>query len=68
MTLAMMLAGGRGLIAEHEAFRSGDERWLDDRDETDFSLYNKPSVLSVMVKSPVKPSVDRTVFDKCYGL
>jgi phosphoglycerate dehydrogenase-like enzyme len=41
MTLAMMLAGGRGLIAEHEAFRSGNERWLDDRDETDFSLYNQ---------------------------
>lgn len=41
MTLAMMLAGGRGLIAEHEAFRDGEERWLDDRDETDFSLYNQ---------------------------
>ncbi len=40
MTLAMMLAGGRGLVAEHEAFRKGDERWLDDRDGIDFSLYD----------------------------
>ena len=55
MTLAIMLAGGRGLIAEHEAFRSGDERWLDDRDETDLAFITKPSVLSVMVKSPMKP-------------
>lgn len=41
MTLAMMLAGGRGLIEEHEAFRAGKERWLDDRDETDFTLYHQ---------------------------
>lgn len=41
MTLAMMLGGARGLIAEHEAFRSGQERWLDDRPETDFSLYRQ---------------------------
>jgi len=41
MTLAMMLAGGRGLVQEHEAFRAGTERWLDDRDETDFSLYRQ---------------------------
>lgn len=41
MTLAMMLAAGRGLVAEHEAFRSGEERWLDDRDDTDFSLYHQ---------------------------
>ena len=41
MTLAMMLAGGRGLVAEHEAFRTGTERWLDDRDDTDFSLYRQ---------------------------
>ena len=31
MGLAMLLAAGRGLVAEHEAFRSGSERWLDDR-------------------------------------
>ncbi|MEM8728688.1 MAG: NAD(P)-dependent oxidoreductase [Pseudomonadota bacterium] len=41
MTLAMMLAGGRGLVEEHEAFRTGTERWLDDRDDTDFSLYGQ---------------------------
>jgi len=41
MALAMMLAGGRGLVEEHEAFRSGTERWLDDREETDFSLYRQ---------------------------
>ena len=39
MTLAMVLAGGRGLVAEHEAFRRGAEHWLDDRPETDFSLF-----------------------------
>ncbi|MEO1275040.1 MAG: NAD(P)-dependent oxidoreductase [Pseudomonadota bacterium] len=41
MALAMMLAGGRGLVAEHEAFRTRAERWLDDRVETDFSLYGQ---------------------------
>lgn len=41
MALAMMLGAGRGLIAEHEAFRTGDERWLDDRTDTDFTLYNQ---------------------------
>ncbi len=41
MTLAMLLAGGRGLIDEHEAFRTGTERWLDDREQTDFSLYRQ---------------------------
>ena len=41
MGLAMILAGGRGLIAEHEAFRRGTERWLDDRDESDFTLFHQ---------------------------
>ena len=41
MTLAMMLAAGRGLVDEHEAFRTGTERWLDDRPERDFSLYGQ---------------------------
>ncbi len=41
MTLAMTLAGGRGLVEEHEAFRVGCERWLDDRPETDFTLYRQ---------------------------
>jgi len=39
MTLAMALAGGRGLVREHEAFRRGAEHWLEDRPETDFSLF-----------------------------
>ena len=41
MTLAMALVGGRGLVDEHEAFRAGHERWLDDRPETDFTLYRQ---------------------------
>jgi len=41
MVLAMMLAGGRGLVDEHEAFRKGAEHWIDDREETDFSLYGQ---------------------------
>lgn len=41
MTLAMILAGGRGLVEEHEAFRVGTEHWLDDRPETDFTLYRQ---------------------------
>lgn len=41
MTLAMMLAGGRGLVEEHEAFRVGGEHWLDDRPKTDFTLYRQ---------------------------
>ncbi len=41
MTLAMALAGGRGLVEEHEAFRAGAEHWLDDRPETDFTLYRQ---------------------------
>ena len=39
MTLAMILAGARGLIAEHEAFRSNAEVWLDDQVDRDFSLF-----------------------------
>lgn len=41
MTLAMMLGAGRGLVDEHEAFRKGTERWLDDRPERDFTLYRQ---------------------------
>ncbi|MEM6387514.1 MAG: NAD(P)-dependent oxidoreductase [Pseudomonadota bacterium] len=41
MALAMTLAGGRSLIAEHEAFRNGTERWLDDREDTDATLYGQ---------------------------
>ncbi|MEM1361994.1 MAG: NAD(P)-dependent oxidoreductase [Pseudomonadota bacterium] len=39
MTLAMILSGARSLVAQHEAFRVGAERWLDDLEDTDFSLY-----------------------------
>ena len=41
MGLAMVLAAARGLVAEHEAFRAGSERWLDDRAGTDFTLYGQ---------------------------
>ncbi|MEM7718083.1 MAG: NAD(P)-dependent oxidoreductase [Pseudomonadota bacterium] len=41
MTLAMILGSARGLIDEHEAFRTGSERWLDDRDTIDFTLYGQ---------------------------
>lgn len=39
MTLAMALAGGRGLVREHEAFRAGQEHWLEDCSDTDFTLF-----------------------------
>ena len=41
MALAMALAGGRGLVAEHEAFRRGEEAWQGDRAELDFTLYGR---------------------------
>ena len=41
MGLAMLLAAGRGLVAEHEAFRRSDEQWLADRDDTDFTLFRQ---------------------------
>ena len=39
MGLAMALAGARGLVDQHEAFRQGKEHWLADRPDTDFSLF-----------------------------
>jgi phosphoglycerate dehydrogenase-like enzyme len=39
MALAMALAGARGLVAEHEAFRQGAEGWQRDRKDWDFTLY-----------------------------
>ncbi|WP_342077920.1 NAD(P)-dependent oxidoreductase [Yoonia sp. SS1-5] len=39
MGLAMALAGGRGLVSEHEAFRHGRENWLSDNENTDFTLF-----------------------------
>ncbi len=39
MCLGLMLAGARGIVAEHEAFRLGHEHWLADNGATDFSLF-----------------------------
>lgn len=39
MGLAMALSGARGLVTEHEAFRSCQEGWLQDAPERDFSLF-----------------------------
>lgn len=39
MALAMMLSMGRGLVREHEAFRVGKERWLEDCDGEDGTLF-----------------------------
>lgn len=39
MTLGLMIAGARGIVEEHERFRTGHERWLEDRPLTDFSLF-----------------------------
>ena len=41
MALGMAIAGGRGLVTEHEAFRQGNEVWQSDPPERDFSLYGK---------------------------
>jgi phosphoglycerate dehydrogenase-like enzyme len=41
MALGMAIAGGRGLVAEHEAFRQGEEVWQNDPPERDFTLYGK---------------------------
>ena len=41
MTLGLMLAGARGIVVEHERFRNGSERWLDDNIGTDFSLFGQ---------------------------
>ncbi len=37
--LAMTLSAARGLVREHEAFRVGKERWLEDCPETDFTVF-----------------------------
>ncbi len=41
MTLAMILAAGRGLVAEHEAFRQAEEVWQCDRPDWDFTLFSQ---------------------------
>lgn len=39
MGLAMTLSATRGLVREHEAFRVGEEKWLEDCARTDFTLF-----------------------------
>jgi phosphoglycerate dehydrogenase-like enzyme len=39
MAVGLMLAGARGIVSEHEAFRAGTEAWLEDHVGRDFSLY-----------------------------
>lgn len=41
MALGLMIAGGRGIVDEHERFRAGSERWFHDNIGTDFSLYGQ---------------------------
>ena len=41
MALGLMIAGGRGIVDEHERFRAGSERWFNDNIGTDFSLYGQ---------------------------
>jgi phosphoglycerate dehydrogenase-like enzyme len=39
MAVGLMLAGARGIVGEHEAFRAGGEHWLEDHAGRDFTLY-----------------------------
>lgn len=41
MALGLALAGSRGVVSEHEAFRTGHEHWLEDNAATDFSLFDQ---------------------------
>jgi len=41
MAVGMMVAGARGLVQEHDAFKTGTEHWLDDNPASDFSLYGQ---------------------------
>ncbi len=41
MALGLMIAGGRGIVDEHERFRAGSERWFNDNIGTDFSLFGQ---------------------------
>lgn len=41
MALGLALAGARGIVTEHEAFRAGREHWLEDNVATDFSLFDQ---------------------------
>jgi phosphoglycerate dehydrogenase-like enzyme len=41
MALGLMLAGGRGIVSEHEIFRRGGEHWNTNNTATDFSLFKQ---------------------------
>ncbi|MEM8587172.1 MAG: NAD(P)-dependent oxidoreductase [Pseudomonadota bacterium] len=41
MTLGFMIAGARGIVDGHEAFRKGTETWLGEDERFDFSLYGQ---------------------------
>jgi phosphoglycerate dehydrogenase-like enzyme len=41
MTLGFMIAGARGMVDGHEAFRQGTEIWLGEDERFDFSLYGQ---------------------------
>ena len=41
MALGLIIAGGRGIVDEHERFRAGSERWFNDNIGVDFSLYGQ---------------------------
>jgi phosphoglycerate dehydrogenase-like enzyme len=41
MTLALILAAGRGLVTAHEGFRTGDEVWQGERTGWDFTLFGQ---------------------------
>ena len=41
LAVAMILAGARGLVQEHELFRAGGEHWLADNSDSDFSLFGQ---------------------------
>ena len=41
MALGLMIAGGRGIVDEHERFRTGSERWFNDNVGVDFSLHGQ---------------------------
>lgn len=41
MTLGFMIAGARGIVEAHETFRQGDESWLGESAQFDFSLYGQ---------------------------
>ena len=41
MALGLMIAGGRGIVDEHERFRTGSERWFNDNVGIDFSLHGQ---------------------------